>query len=126
MLVVFVVILVVRGLPALFWYRNDLPRNERLQMVFLTATTLPLLVALTSMTHQTTGAQLAAARGLHSDRPIIRARGFGNRRNRATRPGAWRDKLLQATTAGGSSRVTSTALLPISRPPTAAWCGIRA
>ncbi|MGH3461998.1 MAG: cation:proton antiporter [Kribbellaceae bacterium] len=49
MLVVFVVILVVRGLPALFWYRNDLPRNERLQMVFLTATTLPLLVALTSI-----------------------------------------------------------------------------
>jgi len=39
MLVAFVVILVVRGLPALFWYRNDLPRNERLQMVFLT---LPL------------------------------------------------------------------------------------
>ena len=49
MLVVFVVIFVVRGLPALFWYRNDLPRNERLQMVFLTATTLPLLVALTSI-----------------------------------------------------------------------------
>jgi hypothetical protein len=39
----------VRGLPALFWYRHDLPRNERLQMVFLTATTLPLLVALTSI-----------------------------------------------------------------------------
>jgi Kef-type K+ transport system membrane component KefB len=49
MLVVFVVIFVVRGLPPLFWYRNDLPRNERLQMVFLTATTLPLLVALTSI-----------------------------------------------------------------------------
>jgi Kef-type K+ transport system membrane component KefB len=44
-----VVIFVVRGLPALFWYRNELPRIERVQMVFITATTLPLLVALTAV-----------------------------------------------------------------------------
>jgi Kef-type K+ transport system membrane component KefB len=44
-----VVIFVVRGLPALFWYRNALPRIERVQMVFITATTLPLLVALTAV-----------------------------------------------------------------------------
>jgi Kef-type K+ transport system membrane component KefB len=49
MLAVFAVIFVVRGLPALFWYRNDLPSNQRLQMAFLTATTLPLLAALTSI-----------------------------------------------------------------------------
>ena len=41
--------LVVRGLPALFWYRHELPRLERWQMVFITATALPLLVALTQV-----------------------------------------------------------------------------
>jgi hypothetical protein len=38
--------LVVRGLPALLFYRRDLPMRERVQMVMLTATTLPMLVAL--------------------------------------------------------------------------------
>jgi Kef-type K+ transport system membrane component KefB len=40
---------VIRGLPALFWYRRDLQRVERWQMVFITATALPLLVALTAV-----------------------------------------------------------------------------
>ena len=49
MLVFLVVMFVVRGLPALFWYRNELPRIEQVQLVFITATALPLLVALTAV-----------------------------------------------------------------------------
>ncbi|MFG1621585.1 cation:proton antiporter [Kribbella sp. NPDC049227] len=61
MVVFFAVMFVVRGLPALFWYRRELPRIERVQMVFIAATALPLLVALTavgvSSGTMTTGAQ---------------------------------------------------------------------
>lgn len=46
LLVFFVLLLLVRGLPALFVYRGMLTSVERWQMVFLTATALPLLVAL--------------------------------------------------------------------------------
>ena len=46
LLVFFVLLLVVRGVPALFLYRNDLPPAQRVQTMFLTATALPLLVAL--------------------------------------------------------------------------------
>jgi Kef-type K+ transport system membrane component KefB len=42
-------LLVVRGLPAMFLYRRDLGMNQRLQMTLLTATALPLLVALTEI-----------------------------------------------------------------------------
>ena len=42
----FVLLLAVRGLPAMFLYRGDLAMAERLQMTLLTATALPLLVAL--------------------------------------------------------------------------------
>jgi Kef-type K+ transport system membrane component KefB len=42
----FVLLLVVRGVPALFLYRRDLPAIQRVQMMLLTATALPLLVAL--------------------------------------------------------------------------------
>jgi Kef-type K+ transport system membrane component KefB len=49
MLVFFVVMFVARGLPALFWYRRELPRIERAQLVFITATALPLLIALTAV-----------------------------------------------------------------------------
>jgi Kef-type K+ transport system membrane component KefB len=46
-LLVFVaLLLVVRGLPALLVYAKALPLNQRVQMTFITATTLPLLVAL--------------------------------------------------------------------------------
>ena len=49
-LVVFLfVMLAIRGLPALFFYRNELPRIERVQLMFLTATALPLLIALTEV-----------------------------------------------------------------------------
>jgi Kef-type K+ transport system membrane component KefB len=46
LVVFFVLFLVVRGLPALFFYRHDLPMRGRVQMMLLTATALPLLVAL--------------------------------------------------------------------------------
>jgi len=46
LLVFFVLLLVVRGLPSLFVYRRALPLTQRLQMMFITATALPLLVAL--------------------------------------------------------------------------------
>ena len=49
LLVFFAVMFVVRGLPALFWYRRELPRIERVQLVFITATALPLLVALSAV-----------------------------------------------------------------------------
>ena len=42
----FLFLLVVRGLPSLLVYRRALPPKSRLQMVFITATTLPMLVAL--------------------------------------------------------------------------------
>jgi Kef-type K+ transport system membrane component KefB len=41
-----VLLLVVRGLPSLVIYRKALPWSQRLQMIFITATTLPLLIAL--------------------------------------------------------------------------------
>ena len=46
LVVFFVLLLAVRGLPALFLYRRDLVLTERVQMTLLTATALPLLVAL--------------------------------------------------------------------------------
>jgi Kef-type K+ transport system membrane component KefB len=46
LLVFFVLLLLVRGLPALVVYRRALPAAQRIQMMFLTATALPLLVAL--------------------------------------------------------------------------------
>jgi len=47
--VFFILLLVVRGLPALLVYRQALPAAQRLQMVFITATALPLLVALSQI-----------------------------------------------------------------------------
>ena len=49
LLVFFVLLLTVRGLPALLVYRRDLVLRERLQMTLLTATALPLLVALAAI-----------------------------------------------------------------------------
>jgi Kef-type K+ transport system membrane component KefB len=46
LLAFFVLLLAVRGVPALVLYRRDLPAAQRTQMMLLTATTLPLLVAL--------------------------------------------------------------------------------
>jgi Kef-type K+ transport system membrane component KefB len=45
----FSLLLLVRGAPAVVIYRRDLTPPERLQMVFLSATALPLIVALTEI-----------------------------------------------------------------------------
>ena len=49
LLAFFMLLLAVRGLPALVLYRQDLPFVQRLQMTLLTATALPLLVALSEI-----------------------------------------------------------------------------
>ena len=49
LLVFFVLLLVVRGAPALLVYRKTLPLRERIEMMLLTATALPLLVALSEI-----------------------------------------------------------------------------
>ena len=41
-----VLLLIVRGLPSLLVYRRVLPARQRVEMTFITATTLPLLIAL--------------------------------------------------------------------------------
>jgi len=46
LLVFFALLLLVRGLPALLVYRKSLPTRQRFEMMFLTATALPMLVAL--------------------------------------------------------------------------------
>jgi Kef-type K+ transport system membrane component KefB len=45
-LVFFALLLVIRGLPSLLIYRKVLPARQRVEMTFITATALPLLVAL--------------------------------------------------------------------------------
>jgi Kef-type K+ transport system membrane component KefB len=45
----FVLLLAVRGLPTLLIYRSALPRPQRLELLFLLATALPLLVALSEI-----------------------------------------------------------------------------
>jgi Kef-type K+ transport system membrane component KefB len=49
LVVFFVLLLAVRGLPILVVYRRALPSRERVQLMLLSATTLPLLVALTQI-----------------------------------------------------------------------------
>ena len=46
MLIFFALLLVVRGLPSLLVYRTALAARQRAEMTFITATTLPLLIAL--------------------------------------------------------------------------------
>src|SRR5215217_8263060 len=45
----FLLLLVIRGVPSLLLYRRDLPGVQRAQMMLLTATALPLLVALSEI-----------------------------------------------------------------------------
>lgn len=45
-LVFLALLLVVRGLPSLLIYRGVLPLTQRVEMIFITATTMPLLIAL--------------------------------------------------------------------------------
>ena len=51
-LVLLALLLVVRGLPSLLVYRNDLKPRERVEMTFITATSLPLLIALAEIGEQ--------------------------------------------------------------------------
>jgi Kef-type K+ transport system membrane component KefB len=46
LLVFFVLLLVIRGLPSMLIYRKVLPLRQRAEMTFITATAMPLLVAL--------------------------------------------------------------------------------
>jgi Kef-type K+ transport system membrane component KefB len=46
LLTFFLLLLVVRGLPSLLVYRRALRARPRVEMTFITATTLPLLIAL--------------------------------------------------------------------------------
>jgi Kef-type K+ transport system membrane component KefB len=46
LLVLFLLLLIVRGLPSLVIYRRALATRQRVEMVFITATSLPLLIAL--------------------------------------------------------------------------------
>jgi Kef-type K+ transport system membrane component KefB len=52
LLVLLALLLVVRGLPSLVVYRNDLMLRERVEMTFITATSLPLLIALAEIGEQ--------------------------------------------------------------------------
>jgi Kef-type K+ transport system membrane component KefB len=45
-------LLLVRGLPSLLVYRRALPARQRVEMTFITATTLPLLIALAEIGEQ--------------------------------------------------------------------------
>jgi Kef-type K+ transport system membrane component KefB len=48
----FLMLLIVRGLPSLLVYRRALPARQRVEMTFITATTLPLLIALAEIGQQ--------------------------------------------------------------------------
>jgi Kef-type K+ transport system membrane component KefB len=52
LLVFLALLLVVRGLPSLLIYRRVLPARQRVEMTFITATTLPLLIALVDIGQQ--------------------------------------------------------------------------
>ncbi len=52
LLVFFLLLLIVRGLPSLLVYRRALPVRQRVEMTFITATSLPLLIALAEIGEQ--------------------------------------------------------------------------
>jgi Kef-type K+ transport system membrane component KefB len=52
LLVLLALLLVVRGLPSLLIYRHDLEPRQRIEMTFITATSLPLLIALAEIGEQ--------------------------------------------------------------------------
>ena len=52
LLLFFVLLIVVRGLPSLLVYRHALAPVQRLEMTFITATSLPLLIALAAIGEQ--------------------------------------------------------------------------
>jgi Kef-type K+ transport system membrane component KefB len=52
LLVLLALLLLVRGVPSLLIYRHDLPPRQRIEMTFITATSLPLLIALADIGQQ--------------------------------------------------------------------------
>jgi Kef-type K+ transport system membrane component KefB len=52
LLVFLALLLIVRGLPSLLVYRRALPVRQRVEITFITATTLPLLIALVDIGQQ--------------------------------------------------------------------------
>jgi Kef-type K+ transport system membrane component KefB len=52
LLIFFPLLLIVRGLPSLLVYRRALAARQRVEMTFITATTLPLLIALVEIGEQ--------------------------------------------------------------------------
>jgi Kef-type K+ transport system membrane component KefB len=46
LLIIFLLLLLVRGVPSMLVYRRAMPRRQRAEMTFITATSLPLLIAL--------------------------------------------------------------------------------
>jgi Kef-type K+ transport system membrane component KefB len=52
LLVFLALLLIVRGLPSLLVYRRALPARQRVEITFITATTLPLLIALVDIGQQ--------------------------------------------------------------------------
>ena len=52
LLIFLALLLIVRGLPSLLVYRRVLPARQRAEMTFITATTLPLLIALVEIGQQ--------------------------------------------------------------------------
>jgi Kef-type K+ transport system membrane component KefB len=52
LLLFFLMLLVVRGAPSLLVYRHVLPARQRVEMTFITATSLPLLIALADIGQQ--------------------------------------------------------------------------
>ncbi len=85
-----VLFLVVRGLPALLFYRGTLARNDRAALAFYTAAALPLVVAVTTigletdrMTPETAAALVGAAIVSVLVYPLV-ALGFRRRSERLT------------------------------------------
>ena len=52
LVIFFLLLLAVRGLPSLLVYRHTLPARQRVAMTFVTATTMPLLIALAEIGQQ--------------------------------------------------------------------------
>ena len=73
LLAFFLLLLVVRGMPSLLIYRRILPVRQRVEMTFITATTMPLLIALAEI-------------GLSDGVDDSRQRGGPGRRRRAVGP----------------------------------------
>jgi Kef-type K+ transport system membrane component KefB len=81
LLIFLVLLLVVRGLPSLLVYRRWLPVRQRTQMTYITATTMPLLIAIAAIGMQD-GVMLPANAAALSARARCRSSSFPRSRPR--------------------------------------------